>query len=135
MKPLVSAIQAWSCVVISVFAIVILSVLGLLFNSNNHELVGGREDPKNGPAVASTIFVTVLIYAVGFPPSLPPSLCYPHPLLFLLPPLSHPLPKGSVPAVLPRTGTRHKTERTLLTRILRPSPPCRVSSSFAACRA
>lgn len=65
MKPLVSAIQAWSCVVISVFAIIILSVLGLLFNSNHHELVGGREDPKNGPAVASTIFVTVLIYA-GF---------------------------------------------------------------------
>ena len=65
MKPLVSAVQAWSCVVISVFAIIILSVLGLLFNSNHHELVGGRDDPENGPAVASTIFVAVLIYA-GF---------------------------------------------------------------------
>ncbi|KLU87587.1 hypothetical protein MAPG_06584 [Magnaporthiopsis poae ATCC 64411] len=65
MKPLVSAVQAWSCVVISVFAIIILSVLGLLFNSNHHELVGGGDDPENGPAVASTIFVAVLIYA-GF---------------------------------------------------------------------
>ncbi|KAL9945277.1 hypothetical protein D7B24_000120 [Verticillium nonalfalfae] len=65
MKPVVSAMQAWSCTVISVFAILILGVLGLLFRANNHELVGGIEDPKNGPVVASTLFVAVIIYA-GF---------------------------------------------------------------------
>jgi hypothetical protein len=31
MKPVVSAMNAWSCVVVSVFAIVILSVIGALF--------------------------------------------------------------------------------------------------------
>ncbi|KAM0804712.1 hypothetical protein BDR22DRAFT_834634 [Usnea florida] len=31
MKPVVSALNAWSCVVVSVFAIIILSVIGGLF--------------------------------------------------------------------------------------------------------
>ncbi|CAK7231868.1 hypothetical protein SCUCBS95973_008068 [Sporothrix curviconia] len=65
MKPLVGAMQAWSCVVISVFAIIILSIMGLLFKSNHHEMVGGVEDPDNGPEVAATIFIAVLVYA-GF---------------------------------------------------------------------
>lgn len=52
-------------VVISVFAIVILSVLGLFFRANHHELVGGDEDPQNGPEVAATVFVSVLIYVVS----------------------------------------------------------------------
>ncbi|KAK2066479.1 hypothetical protein P8C59_000294 [Phyllachora maydis] len=65
MKPIVGAMQAWSCFAISIFAIVILSVLGLLFRSNHHELVGGDEDPENGPEVASTIFIAVIIYT-GF---------------------------------------------------------------------
>ena len=52
-------------VVISVFAIVILSGLGLLFRSNHHEFVGGTEDPENGPEVAATIFIAVLIYTVS----------------------------------------------------------------------
>jgi hypothetical protein len=50
--------------VISVFAIVILSILGLLFKNNHHEFVGGEEDPKDGPEVAATIFTAVIIYAV-----------------------------------------------------------------------
>lgn len=50
--------------VISVFAIVILSVLGLLFRGNHPELVGGVEDPEDGPAVAATVFTAVIIYAV-----------------------------------------------------------------------
>ena len=54
-------------VVISIFAIVILSVLGLLFRGNHHELVGGDDDPKDGPEVAATIFIAVLIYAVSRP--------------------------------------------------------------------
>ncbi|GAB1310958.1 hypothetical protein MFIFM68171_01168 [Madurella fahalii] len=65
MKPVVSAVQAWSCVVISIFAIVILSILGILFRNNHPELVGGDEDPENGPAVAGTVFTAVIIYA-GF---------------------------------------------------------------------
>jgi hypothetical protein len=50
--------------VISVFAMIILSVLGLLFNSNHHELVGSDEDPENGPEVAATVFLAVAVYAV-----------------------------------------------------------------------
>lgn len=56
-------------VVISVFAILILSTLGFLFKANHHELVGGDEDPEDGAAVAGTVFTAVFIYMVGpFPP-------------------------------------------------------------------
>ncbi|KAK4205348.1 hypothetical protein QBC40DRAFT_249353 [Triangularia verruculosa] len=65
MKPIVGAVQAWSCVVISLFALVVLGVLGVLFKGNHPELVGGDEDPKNGPEVASTIFTAIIIY-IGF---------------------------------------------------------------------
>ncbi|KAK0618317.1 hypothetical protein B0T17DRAFT_495276 [Bombardia bombarda] len=65
MKPLVGAMQAWSCFVISIFAIIILSILGVLYRKNHPELVGGEEDPENGPEVAATIFIAVIIYA-GF---------------------------------------------------------------------
>jgi hypothetical protein len=53
-------------VVISIFAIVILSVLGILFKGNHPELVGGDEDPENGPEVAATVFTAVIIYAVRY---------------------------------------------------------------------
>ncbi|KAL2122884.1 hypothetical protein VTJ04DRAFT_3339 [Mycothermus thermophilus] len=65
MKPIVSAVQAWSCFVISAFAIVILGTLGFLFKNNHPELVGGEDDPEDGPAVAATVFTAVFIYA-GF---------------------------------------------------------------------
>ncbi|PQE27044.1 Pyridoxamine phosphate oxidase family protein [Rutstroemia sp. NJR-2017a WRK4] len=64
MKPVVGVMQAWSCVVISVFAIVILSVIGSLFKSNNHEFTGGVDDPEDGAAVAATVFGAVIVYAV-----------------------------------------------------------------------
>ncbi|KAH9891386.1 hypothetical protein F4778DRAFT_784979 [Xylariomycetidae sp. FL2044] len=66
MKPIVSSMQAWSCVVISAFAIVILSIIGALYRANHHEFVGGVEDPdpKDTSAVASTIFTAVIVYAV-----------------------------------------------------------------------
>ena len=54
--------------VISVFAIVILSILGGLYKSNHHEVVGGIEDPEDGPAVAGTIFTAVIVYAVRYVP-------------------------------------------------------------------
>ncbi|KAH6660575.1 hypothetical protein BKA67DRAFT_653745 [Truncatella angustata] len=67
MKPVVSSMQAWSCVVISGFAIVILSVIGGLVRSGHHEFAGDEKnpDPKDLPAVASTIFIAVIVYA-GF---------------------------------------------------------------------
>ncbi|OJJ48833.1 hypothetical protein ASPZODRAFT_149825 [Penicilliopsis zonata CBS 506.65] len=65
MKPVVSAMNAWSCVVISLFAIVILSVLGSLFKSNNHAYTGSEEAPEDGAAVAASIFTAVIVYA-GF---------------------------------------------------------------------
>ncbi|KAF3762461.1 hypothetical protein M406DRAFT_323564 [Cryphonectria parasitica EP155] len=65
MKPIVSAVQAWSCFVISVFAIVILSILGAAFKNNHEEFVGGIEQPEDGPAVANTVFVAVFVY-IGF---------------------------------------------------------------------
>lgn len=52
--------------VISVFAIVILSILGWAFQHNHEEFVGGVEDPADGPAVAGTIFVAVFVYIVRF---------------------------------------------------------------------
>ncbi|GAB0132965.1 hypothetical protein EsDP_00001385 [Epichloe bromicola] len=66
MKPVVSAMHAWSCTVISVFAIVILSILAILFRSGHEELVGGIKDPSpaEGKAVAGTIFTAVIVYAV-----------------------------------------------------------------------
>ncbi|KAJ5495451.1 hypothetical protein N7539_000567 [Penicillium diatomitis] len=64
MKPIVSAMNAWSCVVISVFAIVILSVLGSLYGSNNHTVMGSEEDPEDGPAVAASLYTAVVVYAV-----------------------------------------------------------------------
>ncbi|TVY34857.1 Uncharacterized protein LSUB1_G005409 [Lachnellula subtilissima] len=50
-------------IVVSVFAIVILSVIGALFKANNHSMVGTVEDPENGAAVAATVFSAVIVYA------------------------------------------------------------------------
>ncbi|KXG50204.1 uncharacterized protein PGRI_061710 [Penicillium griseofulvum] len=68
MKPVVSALNAWSCVVISVFAIVILSVLGSLYSSNNHAYTGSEDGPENGPAIAASIYTAVIVYAVRHSP-------------------------------------------------------------------
>jgi phosphatidylglycerophosphate synthase len=87
MKPVVSAMQAWSwyvspgvlpplssliqanipsfSTVISAFAILILGIIGLLFKAEHPELVGGDEDPEDGSQVAGTVFLAVLIYAVS----------------------------------------------------------------------
>ncbi|KAF2254131.1 hypothetical protein BU26DRAFT_516364 [Trematosphaeria pertusa] len=64
-KPLVSAMNAWTCMVVSIFAIVILSIIGSLFKSNSHMVMGSDEDPKDGGAVAGAVFGAVIIYA-GF---------------------------------------------------------------------
>jgi hypothetical protein len=53
--------------VISCFGVIILSVLGALFKTNHHTLVGSTEDPENGPAVAATAFAAVGVYGVCFP--------------------------------------------------------------------
>ncbi|KAF5711380.1 hypothetical protein FMUND_9015 [Fusarium mundagurra] len=64
MKPVVSAFNAWSCTVLSVFAIVILSALAGLYRSNHEEFTGGVDDPEDGKAVSDTIFIAVLVYVV-----------------------------------------------------------------------
>ncbi|KAG6016339.1 hypothetical protein E4U54_001693 [Claviceps lovelessii] len=68
MKPVISAMHAWSCTVISVFAIIILSVLAILYRSGHEELVGGINDPspEQGKVVAGTIFTAVIVYGVFF---------------------------------------------------------------------
>jgi len=65
MKPVVSAFNAWSCVVVSCFAIVILSVLADLFARNHHSVMGQTDAPADGKAVAASLFIAVAIYA-GF---------------------------------------------------------------------
>ncbi|KAH6622185.1 hypothetical protein C7974DRAFT_397809 [Boeremia exigua] len=63
-KPVVSAMNAWTCIVLSVFAIVILSTIGALFKSGSHTMLGGDEDPEDGSAVAGAVFGAVFIYIV-----------------------------------------------------------------------
>ena len=53
-------------IVISCFAIIILSVIGALFKANHHTMVGDTNDPEDGAAVAGTVFSAVLVYAVCF---------------------------------------------------------------------
>ncbi|KIW79070.1 hypothetical protein Z517_08910 [Fonsecaea pedrosoi CBS 271.37] len=65
MKPVVSALNAWSCTVLSVFAIVILSIIGSLFARDHHMMMGLEEDPEDGGAVAASIFIAVAVYAVS----------------------------------------------------------------------
>ncbi|KAH6610596.1 hypothetical protein Trco_000616 [Trichoderma cornu-damae] len=65
MKPVVGAMHAWSCTVISFFAIIILTVLASLYRSGHEELVGGINDPADGKAVSGTVFTAVFVY-IGF---------------------------------------------------------------------
>jgi len=51
-----------------VFAIIILTVLGILFRSGHEEFVGGRDDPTDGKAVSGTIFTAVIVYGVRVRP-------------------------------------------------------------------
>ena len=52
--------------VISVFAIVILSIIGGLYRAGHEEFVGGVEDPEDGVAVSGTIFTAVIVYVVCY---------------------------------------------------------------------
>ena len=54
-----------SSIVVSVFAIVILSIIGALFKTNNHTMMGSEDDPKVAGAVAGAVFGAVFIYLVG----------------------------------------------------------------------
>ncbi|KAI9745547.1 MAG: hypothetical protein M1818_001081 [Claussenomyces sp. TS43310] len=64
MKPIVGVMQAWSCIIISVFAVVILTTIGILFQTSNHSMMSGNADPADGKAVAATVFGAVVVYAV-----------------------------------------------------------------------
>lgn len=65
MKPVVSAFNAWTCTVISLFGVVILSIIGSLFARNHHMVMGLDEDAEDHKSVATAVFITVAIYA-GF---------------------------------------------------------------------
>ncbi|KAK1076605.1 hypothetical protein LTR33_008797 [Friedmanniomyces endolithicus] len=65
MKPLVSAFNAWTCITISLFAIVILSVIGSMFAHGNHSMMGSDEDPQDGGKVAVAVFGAVGVYGVS----------------------------------------------------------------------
>ncbi|KAF2114840.1 Six-hairpin glycosidase-like protein [Lophiotrema nucula] len=52
-------------IVVSVFAIVILSTIGALFKSHSHTMMGSTGDPEDGGAVAGAVFGAVFIY-IGF---------------------------------------------------------------------
>ncbi|KAK5134937.1 hypothetical protein LTR08_006028 [Meristemomyces frigidus] len=62
MKPFVSAFNAWTCIVISLFAIVILSAIGSMFAHGHHSMMGSEEDPKDGGKVAAAVFGAVGVY-------------------------------------------------------------------------
>lgn len=66
MKPIVGSLGAWFCTLISVFAIVILSFIALLFYKGHEEFTGSVSDPEDGKAVARTIMWAVLVYVVFF---------------------------------------------------------------------
>ncbi|KAA8643114.1 uncharacterized protein ATNIH1004_009876 [Aspergillus tanneri] len=66
MKPVVSLLNAWSCVVISLFGIIILSVLGSLYKREHPGFTGSEGEPEDGSAVAASIFTAVVVYAVCF---------------------------------------------------------------------
>ncbi|KAF2238722.1 hypothetical protein EV356DRAFT_529162 [Viridothelium virens] len=66
MKPFFSALNAYACIVISVFAIVILSIIGALFDTKSETMVGSTEnvDPNDAPKVAAAVFGAVGVYAI-----------------------------------------------------------------------
>ncbi|KAK6522249.1 hypothetical protein TWF281_002816 [Arthrobotrys megalospora] len=66
MKPVISAGNAWSCTVISLFAVIILSVIGALFKAEHEVVAGKTEDPKDPQVAAATIFTAVGVYALFF---------------------------------------------------------------------
>ncbi|KEZ44264.1 hypothetical protein SAPIO_CDS3211 [Scedosporium apiospermum] len=60
--------QAWYCIVISVFAVVILGVISHLFRTGHESVVGGINDPPSEaiPAIVSTITAAIFVYLVCF---------------------------------------------------------------------
>ncbi|KAI4147185.1 MAG: hypothetical protein LQ340_005671, partial [Diploschistes diacapsis] len=52
-------------IVVSVFAILILSTIGALFQRGHHSVVGTEDDPDpdQAGAIAGTIFTAVIVYA------------------------------------------------------------------------
>ncbi|CCX09640.1 hypothetical protein FPQ18DRAFT_355568 [Pyronema domesticum] len=63
MKPMFSAGTAWCCTVLSVFAIIILSTIAMLFRSGHETMMGSINDPEDGQSVASTLMASVFVYA------------------------------------------------------------------------
>ena len=62
---------ATNSVVISIFAIIILSTIGSMFASGHHIVMGSSEDPKDGKGVAAAVFGAVVVYGVRSSPGKP----------------------------------------------------------------
>lgn len=62
LTPLFQAFNAYFCTGLSIFGIVILSIIGALFYVGHESMVGSITDPSDGKAVASTIFGAVGVY-------------------------------------------------------------------------
>jgi len=66
MKPMFSAGHAWCCTILSLAAIIILSGIAMLFWNGHESMMGSINDPKDGKAVAKTLFSSAVVYAVFF---------------------------------------------------------------------
>lgn len=51
-------------IIVSLFALVILSSLGGMYKTGHHAVMGSQEDPADGAAVAGAIYGAVVVYAV-----------------------------------------------------------------------
>lgn len=63
---MVGPMAAWFCTILSVFAVIILSVIALLFKTNSESMMGSVNDPEDGAAVARTVFGAVIVYGLFF---------------------------------------------------------------------
>ncbi|KAL7663728.1 hypothetical protein ABC855_g3531 [[Candida] zeylanoides] len=66
MKAVVSTGKAYFCTILSTFAVVILSFIGYLFQTEHESMVGSTSDPADGKAVAKTVFGAVFVYLAFF---------------------------------------------------------------------
>lgn len=63
-KPSAHPLTQTPSIVISAFGIVILSIIGSMFATGNHAMMGSTENPVDGGKVAAAVFGAVVVYAV-----------------------------------------------------------------------
>ncbi|CAO1630992.1 unnamed protein product [Sympodiomycopsis kandeliae] len=63
LRPVVPVGLAGCCTVLSIFGVLILSIIGYGFSHDWEAFMGSRDDPADGQAVATTCYVAALVYA------------------------------------------------------------------------